>query len=326
MRTLAFFNNKGGVGKTALAYHLAWMFAELEVSVLVADLDPQANLTSLFLSEERLLEVWEEQRDRNTIFGAVEKLQRGVGDIQEITPIEITNRLSLVPGSLSLSRFEDSLSESWGKSFGGDERSFRVLTSFHRVLKRTAEELGSQLVLLDVGPNLGAINRAALLTSDHVVFPVAPDLFSLQGLQNLGPTLSKWRKDWGLMVKQAPPRIEFPAGDMEPSGYVLLQHGVYSQKVVRAYVNWAERIPTAYHEYVLEEKPVLSQVSLDSDPECLAKLKHYKSLMPLAMEARKPIFFLKTSDGAIGAHIYAVQDCYRDFKLLAETVLQRLPL
>ena len=56
MTAIAFFNNKGGVGKTTLAYHLSWMYADLGVSVVVADLDPQANLTTMFLSEDRLEE------------------------------------------------------------------------------------------------------------------------------------------------------------------------------------------------------------------------------------------------------------------------------
>jgi len=54
MKTLAFFNNKGGVGKTSLVYHLAWMFADLGKTVLAVDLDPQANLTAMFLDEDRL--------------------------------------------------------------------------------------------------------------------------------------------------------------------------------------------------------------------------------------------------------------------------------
>lgn len=57
MKTIAFFNNKGGVGKTTLVYHIAWMLAELGQRVLAADLDPQANLSSMFLEEERLEEL-----------------------------------------------------------------------------------------------------------------------------------------------------------------------------------------------------------------------------------------------------------------------------
>ena len=54
MQTLAFLNNKGGAGTATLVYHLAWMFAERGVPTLAVDLDPQSNLTAMFLEEERL--------------------------------------------------------------------------------------------------------------------------------------------------------------------------------------------------------------------------------------------------------------------------------
>ena len=59
-------------------------------------------------------------------------------------------------------------------------------------------------------------------------------------------------------------------------------------------------------------------------PHCLATLKHFRSLMPFAQEARKPMFALRPADGAIGGHVYAVQDCYRDFKRLALAVAERV--
>ncbi len=58
MKTVAFFNNEGGVGKTSLVYHLAWMFSDMGASVVAADLDLQANLTAMFLREDRLEELW----------------------------------------------------------------------------------------------------------------------------------------------------------------------------------------------------------------------------------------------------------------------------
>ena len=51
---VAFFNNKGGVGKTSLVYHLAWMFADRGKRVLAVDLDPQANLSAFFIDEDKL--------------------------------------------------------------------------------------------------------------------------------------------------------------------------------------------------------------------------------------------------------------------------------
>jgi hypothetical protein len=55
----------------------------------------------------------------------------------------------------------------------------------------------------------------------------------------------------------------------------------------------------------------------------LAQLKDYRSLMPLAQEANKPMFLLKPADGAIGGHQQAVHDCYMDFKHLAQLILIR---
>jgi chromosome partitioning protein len=64
MISIAFFNNKGGVGKTSLVYHLAFMFAERGLSVVAIDLDPQANLSSMLLTDDRLEELWQSARAR----------------------------------------------------------------------------------------------------------------------------------------------------------------------------------------------------------------------------------------------------------------------
>ncbi len=47
-----------------------------------------------------------------------------------------------------------------------------------------------------------------------------------------------------------------------------------------------------------------------------------KNLAPMSMEARKPIFQLKPADGAIGAHVQAVQRSYLDFEGLAKRILE----
>ena len=69
MKTIAFFNNKGGVGKTSLVYHLAWMFADHGIKTLAVDLDPQANLTAMFLDEERLESLWPDDEHPDTVYG-----------------------------------------------------------------------------------------------------------------------------------------------------------------------------------------------------------------------------------------------------------------
>jgi chromosome partitioning protein len=320
MKTIAFFNNKGGVGKTSLVYHLAWMYADLGLNVVAADLDPQANLTSMFLDDERLEGLWNGASSRQTIFGALQPLLEGTGDVSAPHLEEAAPGLGLVVGDLALSAAEDELSSQWPDCLDRKPRAFRVLSALWRALRLAAEKSEAALVLVDVGPNLGAMNRAALVTADHVAVPLAPDLHSLQGLRNLGPTLRRWRGEWQERRDRNPiSDLEMPEGAMRPVGYVVMQHAVRLDRPVKAHARWIQRIPDAYREAVLDETPQPG-VTIDNDPHCLATLKHYRSLMPLAQEARKPMFALKPADGAIGGHAKAVQDCYGDFRALARRI------
>jgi|GEM_PF-32583 len=326
--TLSFFNNKGGVGKTTLLYHLAWMFFKLGKKVLVVDLDPQSNTTGMFLDESRLEEIWE-SNDTDTarnIYQALNPIEKGTGDILPIQPVEIQQDeeavLYLIPGHLGLARFEDRLSSAWSETADGREDAFRVISALHRIIQQTASQVKADLVLVDVAPNLGALNRCALIASDYYIIPMAPDLFSLQGLKNLGPTLKEWGKQWKRRLVLAEEEKlsfvkELPEGSMRPLGYVLMQYTTRSTKPVKAYEKWVERIPNAYRMYVLGQYD-----EYNKQDYCLGLIKNYQSLMPMAQEARKPIFLLRASDGVIGSHVKMVESVYRDFEILATTILE----
>ena len=323
MKTIAFFNNKGGVGKTTLVYHLACMIADRGETVLAVDLDPQANLTSMFLTEDQLELLWPNGEHPKTIFGALRPIIRGLGDVQAPHLEQINARLGLVVGDLALSTFEDKLSDAWPRCHNRDESAFRTMTAFYRGVRQAATQSGAKWVMIDVGPNLGAINRAALIASQHVVIPLGPDLFSLQGLRNLGPSLRAWRASWQeLSAKNPDTSMELPPGQIEPLGYVVMQHGMRENRPPKAYQRWINRFPNEYRESVLNEEPS-GTISASADPYCLAMLKHYRSLMPMAMEARKPVFSLKPADGAIGAHGEAVRNAYADFLALARRIADR---
>ena len=107
---IAFFNNKGGVGKTSMVYHLSWMFADRGLRVIAADLDPQGNLTAAFLDEDRLEQVMPYNDHSFTVYGAVQPLKRGTGDIADPHVEMVTNRLGLVLGDRARATFEDQLS------------------------------------------------------------------------------------------------------------------------------------------------------------------------------------------------------------------------
>jgi chromosome partitioning protein len=339
---LAMFNNKGGVGKTTLTYHLAHMFQRLGVRVLAVDLDPQSNLTAAFLDEDDLAILWNEDQspawdevqprtgvfstkispETGTVAQAVAPIMDGTGDIRQFDPVKIADRLWLVPGDLELSAFEDKLSDAWPKTFPGkDLAAVRTTTAFYRIILSAATKVNADLVLIDVGPNLGAINRSALLTADSVLMPLAADLFSLRGLRNLGPTLREWRSVWQeTVLPRFPDSIPAPAGKMDPLGYVIMQATMRLDRPLQAYGRWLDRIPSVFQTAVLGE----GVLSANSHEYEIATLKNYQSLMPLAHDARKPMFDLRSADGAIGSTQSYVQRCYIDFRNLALEVSKRL--
>lgn len=281
---IAFFNNKGGVGKTSLVYHLSWMYADLGLKVLAADLDPQANLTAAFLDEERLEEFWQDGEHKKTIYSSIDPLLRGVGDIlksphaEEID--ESDERIYLLVGDLTLSRFEDELSQQWPLCLDRKERAFRVVSAFWRTIKRIVDERDIDIVLIDLGPNLGAINRSVLVASDYLAVPLIPDLFSLQGLKNLGPSVREWREEWKDRKERNPfKNLELPEGRMEPLGYVIMQHAEKLGRPVKDYERWAKKIPMVYAEEVLNLE---TNSDMKTDANQLGLIKHYRSLMPMA--------------------------------------------
>jgi len=187
MRTLVLFNNKGGVGKTTLAYHLSHMFARLGHRTLAVDLDPQANLTSAFFDEDRLEEIWEDGKE--SILASIQPRLSGTGDIAPAKVIEAADNLFVLPGDLGMSRFEDKLSQSWPGGFQNDENALRDTTSFYRIVQGAGAETGASIAVIDVGPNLGAINRAALLAGrasgadvDEVLVDITPHTLSVGAL------------------------------------------------------------------------------------------------------------------------------------------------
>jgi len=110
---------------------------------------------------------------------------------------------------------------------------------------------------------------------------------------------------------------------MQPAGYLCRQHSVRLGRPVKVHDKWAQRIPEVYRKSVLDEKPTQNFRQKD-DPYCLATIKHYRSLIPMAQEHRKPIFNLTPADGAIGSHANAVQDAKKDFKILAGKIAELL--
>ena len=330
MTVIGFFNNKGGVGKTSLVYHLSWTFAELGHSVVAVDLDPQANLSAMFMDESSLQKIWEGGGD--TVYTGLEPLMKGMGDIKTPKTRECSNdvNLRLIVGDMQLSGVDDELSAQWAHcldSTTSAERAFRIESAFFRIIQNACEKQEAKYALVDVGPNLGAINRAALLACDYIITPLSPDLFSWQGLRNLS-ALTTWRKDWEKRkanydetVKNNNSVVPLPNGDLKLLGYVPMRFAIHSAKPVKSYQRWLSLMPGAFAEL---QKSASVPKSVDDDPNCLGMLKDYHSLMPMAQEHKKPMFNLTPADGAFGAHYTHAQNCRENFEELAEKIINKI--
>lgn len=150
-----------------------------------------------------------------------------------------------------------------------------------------------------------------------------PDLFSLQGLANLGKYLSKWRREWQLCLDQLPTRNrDYPIGEMKPIGYIILQHRERQNRLVTAHRRWVDRIPKTYSESVLDEAH--SNADNDFDPNLIGHVRNYQSMMALSHEARKPVFELRSADGVIGSHFKVVQEADETYAKLAQEIAKRI--
>jgi cellulose biosynthesis protein BcsQ len=324
---IAFFSHREGAGKTFLAYHLAWMYSDLGYSVLAADCDPQADLSAALLGDEKLEELQMEEPApticsvlRELLSGreelAVPHLERaheGFEPVVATTSIQEMGAPAVIAGDPGLASFEEELSIAWS-SDPGDGKALQAISAFRRIIQKAAEIRKAGVVLLDLGSNLGALNRSALTAADFVVFPLAADSLSLQALRHSGSALRRWSRQQ---------RAE--GGAMQPIGYVAQRPPVRLDRPARSLEHWLEEIPKTYRSAVLGE-PEGAGVGLDEDPHCLGLLKPYPGLQSLAHEARKPIFHLKPADGAMGSHNEAARAVEREFTHLAQTLAKRTDL
>lgn len=310
MTRIAFWDVTGGHETPTLVYHLAHMLADQGQRPLILDLDPSSRLTSMCVSEERLIELWLHD-ETNTIAGFLRGLLTALNDPPKPKIEELRSGLGLLPGNLALAFFEEPLAEAWSR--GSDPGAIVISSILDRVTSLAQQTHAADIVLMNLGPSLGAINRAALLAADHVITPLAPDLTSVHSLHLLGPALSAWRTAW-----QA--RATSPPGQVRPLGYIVTTPAIALSRTPQAQ-HWQAQIPAAFRRGWPEASEPASDPS--TDPWCLGLMREYPGLKILAREARRPMFDLRPADGAIGAHMTSVVRCREDFDRLARTLLAR---
>lgn len=324
MQSIAFFNNKGGVGKTTLLCNVAaYLATEKMKSVLVVDADPQCNATQLMLDEEDVFNLYD-TNSSFTIHSIIHPLSLGKGYSESLEPISVVDYgVSLIAGDPRLALKEDLLSKDWQDAVAGDIRGLRTSVLFSQFLSRCQQY---DLVLFDMGPSLGSINRAVLLACDFFVSPMSIDIFSLRAIENISAALQEWKRRLTNGISQVDDSLksDIPLGasfDIMFAGYVAQQ---YIQKTtqgekraVAAYETVLKRIPRSIKSFFVDK---LQSNKTHVDYE-IGLIPNLYSLIPMSQTAHKPIFALKAKDGVRGAHFSKVRDAETIFAAVAEQLL-----
>lgn len=333
--TIAFFNHKGGVGKTTMLFNTAVEMGRLGHKVLMVDLDAQANLTAIALEDavlSRLYPPAPAPASKLTVAGGFSPLVSGAGDVATPSAQEVRrNKVWLLPGDIQLSTFEAILPNAWTESLAGNERGFRVTSAPDRMIRASAEAVDADYVFIDLGPNVGALNRAVLLGSDYLILPMAADLFSLRALPSVGFSIDTWVKQWKTAQTVAPPlAFDIPHGHPKVLGYVSQQFNIYRGEATMAFSQWIDQIPSAFKAGLLDPLSAhsdgrggtLAEPAADGDPS-LGELKNFHSLVPHAQALRKAIFELQADAVIRGAQITRVKEAEPQFRDLCDEIIRR---
>ena len=325
MKIVSIFNNKGGVGKTTYMYHIAHLLERSSQTVLMVDLDSQCNLSAYSYSDVELERSWKPKG--NSIWNAIELVYEGLGDIRHRSPTQIKEEypnLYMIPGDILLSNYEDSLGDTWSSAKGGSAPALRVQSAIYRYIKWAAEKVNADIVMLDLGPNLGALNRSILAASDYFIVPMSPDLFSIRGTMNLGQKLKIWRKDWDQCNEASSGDVELPKGSPVFLGYVMQQHNIRqnNQGMTKGWSIFGDQVENAVRTNIITPLESLNQVHhWDDNNWNIGQIPNLHSLIPYSLDAKKPVFDCTSRDGLNGAHITRARDSADHFSPIVDKLL-----
>lgn len=173
-KVISFLNQKGGVGKTTLAFNTAYALKEQGKRVLCLDLDPQANLSHLFgIDELQGYSLY------NLLLNSVREL-RGLHSSCLVSDL-LTDKdgIDILPASGDLSGFELTVAAI---------SSPRQLI-LKRFIEKNALNTLYDYIIIDCPPTLGLLVINSLCASDGVIVPFRPDDFSRKGLLALNDVL-----------------------------------------------------------------------------------------------------------------------------------------
>lgn len=273
MISIAVFNNKGGVGKSTLTFHLGNALADMGKKTLLLDLDPQSNLTLFGLHASQIDDLWQAEEPfisdfekarascsegeykalvaaPRSVHFRLKATEDGTGESPEISPpLELRHNLHLIPGRLSLHMYEEVIASRWSDAYRGDPLAIRTITRVRKLCAELSAIYNYDYVLIDTSPSLGILNKVLISTADGFVIPCMPDVFSLYGIRNIGHALRRWKHEFDTLylVLSADKRASFPRMFVQFLGYTIYnarkRTGQNEFDLATAHYNYARQIP-----------------------------------------------------------------------------------
>ena len=335
------FNHKGGVSKTTTVFNLGWKLAALGKKVIIADFDPQCNLTGMVLGYSGIDDLEESYRAtppnnvKDMLAPAFESQPRQIigADCLEVKG---NDNLLLLPGHIGLAEYETTLGIA--QELSGSLLALRNLPgSIRFALDATAEKYEADFILVDMSPSLGPINQNLLMTSDHFIVPLHPDYFSSMALSSLSRTLPRW-KSWAktaygidaLLTADYP----FPEPRSTFIGAVVQKYRPRSGKASSAFQRWIDQLTSGLEDELipsLEKASLLESVHFKAitgrDPWVpIMEVSDFNSLIALSQEHQVPVYALEKEmvqqSGAVWAQSDASMTTFDDaFSQCAKTVI-----
>ncbi len=321
MKIISVFNNKGGVGKTTLTFHLAHALAELGHRVLLIDLDPQCNLTIYGMDQDALHDVWKQENafvadfksaqdklavndfaemiaQTRSIHFLLKPVEDGIDDLPNLPPPRtLATNLDLIPGRLTMHLYEDAVARRWSEVYQGDPLAVRTATRPRELAIAYAKQFAYDFVIMDTSPSLGTLNRLIISTTDGFLIPCMPDMFSLYGIRNIGSALAAWKKQFDTIyhLLSNEKRAMFPERFVRLLGFTIYNAKRYSGAtpwdLAQAHFTYATQIPEAIAEFIPESVRDHLDHAVWSQPIGHTAIMHTHNTMPaMAQKYRCPMW------------------------------------